>query len=75
MVCHIRTRSTVGQKLPDDWEEKVEEFNSFLPRNADLSHVFNMNEVPDSFDALLSQMANKSGVTTIPISTTVGTKG
>ena len=71
----VRTRTTVGQKLPDDWQERVEEFNNFLSRRrgelgVDSSHVFNMDEVPMSFDAPLSRTVDEVGAATIPISTT-----
>ena len=61
--------------LPDDWQEKVEEFNNFLSQGSgelavDSSHVFNMDEVQMSFDAPLSRAVDEVGAATILISIT-----
>ena len=52
----VRARTTVGQKLPDDWEEKVVNFREFVSRRKvelgiQADRIFNMDEVPMSFDA------------------------
>jgi hypothetical protein len=47
----IRSTSSVGQKLPDDWEAKVEKFRLYVKENlCDHAHFGNMDEVPVSFD-------------------------
>ena len=65
----------MGQKLPDDWEEKVANFHQFvLRRKEELGiqgdRVFNMDEVPMSFDAPFSRTVDATGAETIPVSTT-----
>ena len=66
------SRAVVGQKLPDDWEEKVANFHQFvLQRKEELGiqgdHVFNMDEVPMSFDAPFSRTVDATGAQTIPV--------
>ena len=71
----VQSRTTVGQKLPDDWEEKVVNFRQFVSRkNEDLGiqadHVFNMDEVPMLSDAPYSRTTDATGAQSVPISTT-----
>ena len=71
----VRARTTVGQKLPDDWEEKVANFHQFVLRKKEElgiqgDRVFNMDEVPMSFDAPFSRTVDATGAETIPVSTT-----
>ena len=52
----VRSRTTVGQKLLENWEEKVRNFHQFVSRRKEelaiqADRVFNMDEVPMSFDA------------------------
>jgi len=51
----IRTRTTVGQRLPENWEKKMDDFREFVAREIqklDLPHsaIINMDEVPMCFD-------------------------
>ena len=53
----VRSRTTVGQKLPENWEEKVANFRQFVSQRKvqelaiQADRVFNMDEEPMSFDA------------------------
>ena len=52
----VRARTTVGQPLPDDWEQKTLDFRHFvLRRKLELKvtadNDFNMDEVPMTFDS------------------------
>ena len=67
-------RTTVGQKLPDDWEEKVVNFREFVLRRKEelgiqADRVFNTDEVP-SVDAPHSRTVDSTGAESIPVSTT-----
>src|SRR6266498_4853342 len=47
----LRRRTKISQKLPEDTEEKLEEFKRFVIRlrmqyNFDLNNIFNMDETP-----------------------------
>lgn len=71
----VRARTTVGQKLPDDWEEKVVNFREFVSRRKEelgiqADRVFNMDEVPMSFDAPHSRTVDSTGAESVPVSTT-----
>jgi hypothetical protein len=51
----IPSTTSVGQKLPDDWEVEVEKFRLYIKENlccVDPAHFGNMDEVPVSFDLL-----------------------
>jgi transposase-like protein len=71
----IRNRTTVGQKLPEDWELKK---NSFLEFTRNListykfseSEIYNMDEVPVSFDIPPSRTVDQIGKKSIKINTT-----
>ena len=70
----VRSR-TVGQKLPENWEEKVGNFRQFVSRRKEeipiqADHVFNMDEVPMSFDAPHSRTVETTGAESVPVSTT-----
>ena len=71
----VRSRATVGQKLPDNREEKVTNFHQFVSRRKEelaikADGVFNMDEVPMSFDAPYSRTVETAGAESIPVSTT-----
>ena len=70
----VRLR-TVGQKLPENWEEKVRNFHQFVSRRKEelaiqADHVFNMDEVPMSFDTPHSRTVETTGAESVPVSTT-----
>ena len=69
----IRVRTTFGKKLPDDWEEKVQDFKSFIhgiiiEHNFPPSKVENMDEVPMFFDA--PQTVASVGEKSVKVTTT-----
>jgi len=71
----VRVRTTVGQRLPDDWEEKMSSFRDFVAneitaRNLSPDDVINMDEVPMSFDIPPTRSVAPVGTKTIGISTT-----
>ena len=64
----------MGQKLPENWEE-VTNFHQFVSRQKEelaiqADRVFNMDEVPMSFDAPYSRTVDTTGAESIPVSTT-----
>ena len=66
----VRSKTTVGQKLLESWEEKVTNFHQFVSRRKEepaiqADCVFNMDEVPMLFDAPYSRTAES-----VPVSTT-----
>ena len=60
----VRARTTAGQRLPDEWEKKMEDFQTFVhkeindhglhPRN-----IINMDEVPMAFDIPATRLLHK----------------
>jgi len=71
----VHSKPTVGQKLPESWEEKVTNFHQFVSRRKEelaiqADCVFNMDEVPMSFDAPHSRTVDTTGAESVPVSTT-----
>ncbi len=71
----IRQRTTVCQKLPKDWEEKLESFRSYTgglvqELKISLDHLANMDEVPLTFDIPMHRTVEKKGEKMVPIKTT-----
>ena len=71
----VHSRTTVGHKLPENWEEKVTNFRQFFSRRKEelaiqADRVFNIDEVPMSFDAPYSRTVETTGAESVPISTT-----
>ena len=71
----VHSRTTVGQKLPNDWEEKVTNFRQFVSQRKDELNIqadciLNMDEVPMSLDAPYSRTVNTTRAESIPVSTT-----
>lgn len=71
----IRTRTTVGQKLPDDWEEKMDNFKTFVKNmiereNYPMDKIGNMDEVPLTFDAPPNRTVAQTGDKSVKITTT-----
>lgn len=71
----VRARTTVGQKLPDDWEIKRSDFLKFTHEQIkenkfSTDQVINMDEVPLTFDCPPSRTVNKVGESTVGIITT-----
>ena len=71
----VRARTTVGQKLTDNWEHKLSSFHTFIRSeisemsltNAD---IINMDEVPMTFDVPPRRTDAEKGEKTIIVSTT-----
>jgi hypothetical protein len=64
--------SSVGQKLPSDWETKVAKFCLYLRENlfgVDSCHFWNMDEVPVSFVMPSSRTVNLKGAKEISVAT------
>ncbi|GFY33078.1 pogo transposable element with KRAB domain [Trichonephila clavipes] len=71
----VRSRSMVGQKLPDDWGKKSDDFLTFckqiiVENNFTEDLIFNMDEVPLSFDIPPTMTVDVQGASSIPINTT-----
>src|SRR3954451_7644080 len=71
----LRRRTKISQKLPEDTEQKLEEFRRFVIRlrvkfNFDLNSIFNMNETPVWFDMAGNMTINHKGDKTVHIYTT-----
>ena len=71
----VRSRTTVGQKLSNDWEEKVTNFRQFVSQRKDelsiqADRIFSIDEVPMSFDAPYSRTVDTTRAESIPVSTT-----
>ena len=71
----VGSRTTVRQKLPENWEEKVTNFCQFVSRRKEelakqADRVFNMDEVPMSFDAPYSRTVETTGAESVPVLTT-----
>lgn len=78
MRCHrlvITARTTLCQKLPDNFQQKMESFQEFVReqiRDHDVgpSHIVNMDEVPLTFDVPMGRSVADKGKTTITVTTT-----
>ncbi|GFT18144.1 pogo transposable element with KRAB domain [Trichonephila clavipes] len=71
----VRSCSTVGQKLPDDWGKKSDDFLTFckqiiVENNFTEDLIFNMDEVPLSFDIPPTRTVDVQGASSIPINNT-----
>jgi hypothetical protein len=71
----IRARTTQGQQLPPNWQQKQELFVKFTndaikERNVRPRNVVNMDEVPLSFDIPANRTVHTVGERTVPILTT-----
>jgi hypothetical protein len=69
----VRFSTSVGQKLPFDWEGKVAKFRLYLTENlfgVDSCHFGNMDEVSVSFDVPSSRNVNLKGAKEVSVATT-----
>ncbi|KAG5831790.1 hypothetical protein ANANG_G00282950 [Anguilla anguilla] len=71
----IRTRTTVSQQLPKDYEEKLATFcayckNKITEKKIRPEHITNMDEVPLTFDIPVNRTVEKTGTRTVSIRTT-----
>ena len=75
--CHlsIHTRTTISQKLPKDYEEKLAIFRTYCTSKITKTkiqsdHITNMDEVPLSFDIPVNRTVEKIRTSTVSIRTT-----
>lgn len=71
----IRTRTTMCQQVPADFQEKVNRFREFTSQKqrefqTDLDHIINMDEVPLTFDIPMTRSVEKKGASSVTIRTT-----
>lgn len=71
----VRARTTVGQQLPENWEERMANFREFVGKAIEESgltpgDVINMDEVPMSFDIPATRTVAEAGTKSIAIKTT-----
>jgi len=69
----VRAVTSVGQNLPQDWEEKMASFKIYLEEkkiNVELPHIGNMDEVPMNFDMPTNRTVDAIGTDDIKIETT-----
>jgi len=71
----LRRKTKISQKLPEDTEEKLDEFRRFIIRlrtqyNFDLNSIFNMDETPVWFDMAGNMTINNKGDKTVHVRTT-----
>lgn len=70
----VRATTSVGQKLPIDWEEKIASFklfvNNYVKSGIVSQQIGNMDEIPVSFDMVGSHTVDNTGAQDIKISTT-----
>lgn len=71
----VWTRTTVAQRRPADYSEKLANFRSYcekhiVDKRIQPSHITNMDEVPLTFDIPVSHTVEKKGTSTVVIRTT-----
>lgn len=71
----VRTRTTVGQRLSDNWEQKLRDFQEFASKevaalNLSPASIINMDEVPMTFDIPATRTVSETGVKTVKVTTT-----
>ncbi|KAF4093698.1 hypothetical protein AMELA_G00004910 [Ameiurus melas] len=71
----IRTRPTISQRLPKDYEEKLAIFrtyckNKITEKKIRPEHITTMDEVPLTFDIPVNRTVQKTGTSTVSIRTT-----
>ena len=78
LECHgfsIRRRTTVAQKLPQDYEDKLISFQRFIiakrkQHNYELRYTGNADQTPMTFDIVSNSTVDKKGSKTVSILTT-----
>lgn len=69
----VRTVTSLGPDLPEDWEEKVTAFHHFVNSVKDgvnFEHFGNMDEVACTFDAPDAKTVDTKGTQNVPLTTT-----
>ncbi|KAK6299839.1 hypothetical protein J4Q44_G00298720 [Coregonus suidteri] len=70
----IRTRTTVSQQLPKDYQEKLVTFRAYCKKKITEKkirpeHITNMDEVPLTFDIPMNRTVEKTGTSTVSVRT------
>ena len=70
----LRQKTKISQKVPEDLEEKITDFHSFMIKRRkrqdyDLKQIGNMDETPTWFDMPSSRTVNKAGGKTVFVRT------
>lgn len=71
----IRARTTVSQKLPADFQAKIDSFREFVEKqvtehNVTPDHIINMDELPHTFDIPMGRSVAEKGQKSVNIVTT-----
>ena len=71
----IKRRTTVAQKLPQDYEEKLIRFQRYVmarrkEHEFDLKYIGNADQTPLTFDIVTNRTVSEKGVKSVPISST-----
>ena len=71
----IRRRTTVAQKLPKDYEDKLISFQRFViskrkQHSFELKHIGNADQTPLTFDIVTNSTVAEKGIKSVPILTT-----
>ncbi|KFM63799.1 Pogo transposable element with KRAB, partial [Stegodyphus mimosarum] len=71
----VRTRTTVGQLLPMDWQDKKASFLKYVTDIIDKkkllrSQIINMDETPLAFDSPANRTVDETGAKTVSVLTT-----
>ena len=71
----VRRRTTVAQKLPKDYEDKLVNFQRFIiakrkQHNFELSQIGNADQTPLTFDVVTNSTIAEKGVKSVPMVTT-----
>uniref|UniRef100_K7FHE8 HTH CENPB-type domain-containing protein n=1 Tax=Pelodiscus sinensis TaxID=13735 RepID=K7FHE8_PELSI len=73
LSVHVWT--SAGQRLPDEWEKKMHDFKIFVHKEFQQlglkpSNIFNMDELPKSFDIPAMQSVAETGMKRVCVATT-----
>ena len=68
----IRRRTTIAQKLPEDYEEKLIKFQRYVlakrkEHDFDLKYIGNANQTPLTYDIVTNSTVSDRGVKSVPI--------
>ena len=71
----IRRRTTVAQKLPKDYEDKLISFQRFIigkrkQHDFELRHIGNADQTPLTFDIVTNSTVEEKGIKSVPVLTT-----
>ena len=69
------SRTTVGQKLPEGWQEKLDTFREYTNKiirehKIGYDELMNIDGISLTFDIPMTRTAEKKGEKTVPIKTT-----